>query len=574
MRQVTQDEIRFGPFRISRSERLLRRGDEAVPLPPKAVETLLALAEVPGRVVEKKELLDRVWPDTFVEEGGLARNISQLRKTLGTDIAGKHFIETIPRRGYRFVAPVTFDSMENAAMRSIAVLPLRSLSGDPADEFFADGMTDALIGRFSRIGALRVASRTAVMRWKGVGAAPRELARELDVELLLEGTVLLADGRVRIAVSLLNGSDAQQIWSSEYEREMRDVLALGSDLARDIAREIRVTLSAPEQAAMKQARPVDPEAYREYLRGRQFWSQRTRESLQQALLCFRSAIAHDPEDAAAHAGLAETYALLGSIGYDGMPPHAAMPIARQAALEALRLQPELAEAHSALGIVKLLYDWDFAGAEAALESALIFNPACLAAHQWQGELELARARPELAATAFSRGAALDPFSIPCQLGLGWSYYFARRYEQAISQFRRTLELAPGLPMALYGLGLSFHHHGDFEQALGIVREAESSSGGEPASVMLLATTATLLGNAAESSVQLERLRAMLPQRYVPPVYFAFIHAMRNELDDAFDWLERAFDERSSYLIFLRLQPALHNLRADSRYFALVRRVGV
>lgn len=445
MRQTLQDEIGFGPFRISRSERLLRKGDEAVPLPPKAVDTLLVLAEAPGRVVAKKDLLDRVWPDTFVEEGGLARNISVLRKALGTDDAGKPFIETIPRRGYRFVAPVTVAGAESVTLRSLAAKP---------------------------------------------------------------------------------------------------------------------------------ARPVDSEASREYRQGREFWSLRTHESLVQALACFRSAIARDPEDAAAHAGLAETYAMLGSIGYDGMPPHAAMPNARQAALEALRLQPELAEGHSALGIVKLLYDWDFAGAEASLACALRFNPACLAAHQWQGELELAMARPERAGEAFARGIALDASSIPCQLGLGWSYYFARRYAEAIPQFRGTLELAPGLPMALYGLGLSFHHHGDFEQALGVVREAETSSGGEPASVMLLAVTATLLGNAAASSEQLQRLREMLPQRYVPPVYFAFIHAMRNELDDAFDWLERAFDERSSYLIFLRLQPALHNLRSDPRYFALVRRVGV
>lgn len=440
-----QDEIAFGPFRISRSERLLRKGEEVVPLPPKAVETLLALAEAAGRVVAKQELMNRVWPDTFVEEGGLARNVSLLRKTMGTDSAGRHFIETISRRGYRFAAPVT----EGAAMNT--------------------------------------------------GARP-------------------VDG-------------------------------------------------SPERPAAGEASP-------ESLRGRRFWSQRTNAGLEEALACFRSAIEHNPEDAAAHAGLAETYALLGSIGYDGMPPHAAMPNARQAALEALRLQPELAEGHSALGIVKLLYDWDFAGAEVSLDSALLSNPACIGAHQWRGELELARARPEQAGEAFEAGAALDPFSVPCQLGLGWSYYFSRRYEHAIRQFQLTLELAPGLPMALYGLGLSFHHQGNFGQALEVVREAEASSGGEPASVMLLAATAVLLGHAEASSEQLRRLHEMLPRRYVPPVYFAFVHAMRNELDDAFDWLERAFDERSSYLIFLRLQPALHNLRSDPRYFTLVRRVGV
>ncbi len=445
MQRRIQDEIAFGPFRISRSERLLRKGEEAVPLPPKAIDTLLSLTEAAGRVVAKKDLLERVWPDTFVEEGGLTRNISVLRKALGADDTGKPFIETIPRRGYRFVARVTEGAVANPGA------------------------------------------------WTLEGKPEKQAAGEVSSECL---------------------------------------------------------------------------------RGRHFWSQRTNAGLEQALACFRLAIERNPEDAAAHAGLAETYALLGSIGYDGMPPHAAMPNARQAALEALRLQPELAEGHSALGIVKLLYDWDFAGAEASLTCALRFDPACLAAYQWQGELELAMARPERAGAAFACGTEIDPFSVPCQLGLGWSYYFSRRYEHAIRQFRSTLELAPGLPMALYGLGLSFHHQGDFGQALEVVHEAEASSGGEPASVMLLAATASLLGHAEASSEQLRRLREMLPRRYVPPVYFAFVHAMRNELDDAFDWLERAFDERSSYLIFLRLQPALHNLRSDPRYFALVRRVGI
>lgn len=569
-----QDSITFGPFWISRSERVLRRGDTVVPLPPKAVETLLVLAGEPGRVVEKADLMNRVWPDTFVEEGGLARNISLLRKTLGTDADGNAFIETIPRRGYRFTAPVTRPPSESAARPSLAVLPLRNLSPDPNNEYFADGMTDALIGSFLRIEALQVTSRTSAMRFKGASRPPREIAGELRVDFVLEGSVLLSGDRVRISACLLRGSDEHPLWSGAYERGLADVLALQSDVARDIAREIRVKLTAPERRKLQHSREVHPEAYQHYLRGRVHWNQRTRGGLRQALECFQQAITLDAGFAEAHAGIAETYVLLGSVGYDAMQPHASMPAAREAAQRALNLDPDLAEAHAALGVIHLLYDWDGVSAEERLRQALSLDPSCIAAHQWMGELFLARALPEAAAEAFSKGIALDAFSTPCNLGLGWAYYFSRRYDKAAEQFRLTLGLAPGLPMALYGLGLTCYHQRAFTEGFGVLRQAEESSGGEPASLMLLAATAALMGNRDTARAYLARMQEMSHHTYVPPVYFAFIHAISNDLDDAFNWLERAFDERSSYLVLLRVQPALHNLRADPRYFSLVRRVGL
>lgn len=567
----------FGPFRLSAAERLLRRGETPVPLPPKAVDTLVALLAAPGEVIEKRALIEQVWPDTFVEEGGLARNVSLLRKTLGTDKAGSEYIETIPRRGYRFVAPVRTAPEDAPEPAGLAVLPLRSLSPEPADDSFADGLTDALIGSLLRLGGPRVVSRTSVMRLKGSPLSLRELAGQLAVEFVVEGAVLLAGGRVRIGVTLLRGRDETQIWSGEYERELRDILALQSEIVGEITARIRERLPMQEPPPRLEPpvllRPVHPEAYQHYLRGRALWNQRTRESLSAALACFRQAIALDPEDAASYAGLAASYALLGSVGYDGMPPHAAMPAAREAALEALRLQSRLADAHAALGIVKLLYDWDLSGAEDSLRAALRYDAACLAAHQWQGELHLARAEPEQAGAAFTRGLALDPESTPCSLGTGWSYYFARRYPEAIAQFAHTLQCTPRLPMALYGKGLAHHHNREPEQAFAALRRAEAASGGEPASVALLAITAVLTGNAAAAEERRLQLLQMAAETYVPPIYLAFLHAMRNELDEAFSWLDRAYDERSSYLVFLRVQPALHNLRADPRFFKLLHRVG-
>ena len=514
--------------------------------------------------------MQSIWPDTFVEEGGLARNISLLRKALG-DHNGKPYIETIPRRGYRFIAPVTTGTPETE--RSLAVLPLANLSADHTDDYFAEGMADALISYFMQIEAMRVCPRTSSAIYKTATKTLREIARDLNVELVVEGSVLLSDGRVRITARLIEGASEKALWSGTYEKHLQDVLALQSEVARDIAREIRVRLTPPEKEMLGRVRAIQPEAYQDYLRGRYFWNQRTRESLIKARDYFRKAIAQDASYAPAHAGLAETFALLGSIGYDVVQPHEAMPLAREAASAALAIDGTLAEAHAALGLIKLVYDWDWQGAQDELLAAMALNPGYAAPWQWQGELLMARARPEEATKAFSRAVELDPISIPSNLGLGWSLYFSRRFDLAVTQFQRTLELAPNLPMALYGLGLTYHHRR--EGALGneAFQHADLSSGGDAAPIMLLAVTSALAGNRAESAAQLARLEEAAQRSYVPAVYFAFVYATWNELDRAFDWLNRAYDERSSYLIYLRIQPALHNLRADPRYFELVRRVG-
>jgi len=568
-----KDFLEFGPFRIDRDERVLRQGDCVVALPPKAVETLLVLAGSDGRVVEKTELLSTVWPDTFVEEGGLARNISLLRKALGDD--GNTYIETVPRRGYRFIAPVRQRTQSAPATDlNLAVLPLVSLSPDPADEYFADGMTDALISCFMRIEALRVSSLTAVLRYKNTAKTLREIGQELQVGLVAEGSVLLAGGRVRIAVRLIDVPDGKHRWSGAFEKDLRDVLSLQNEVARDVAREIRIQLSPPETQTLTRARQVQPEAYQNYLRGRFFWNQRTKTGLRKALEYFQRAIDEDASYAPAHAGLADAYALLCSTGYDVMPPREAMPLARESATKALELDPTLAEAHAALGFVKLVYDWDWNGAEHHLQRAITLDPHYAVPHQWMGELLMARDQAEVATGAFQQAVELDPLSVPSNLGLGWAYYFARQFPQAQSQFERTLELAPHTPMALYGLGLTLYHLERLAEGMAVFQGADLSTRGEPAAIMLLAVTSALFGSRTDCDQHLQRLREMQAHSYVPAVYFAFIHATRNELDDAFLWLDRAYQERSSYLIFLRHQPVLHLLRADPRFVALLQRIGL
>ena len=303
---MPSDAYEFGPFRIDRTERVLRRGPHVISLAPKAVETLLALAASGGRVVEKEDLIRQVWPDTFVEEGGLARNISLLRKVLGKGPDDSDYIETVPRRGYRLVAHVRLvthapdagDDLESS--RSLAVLPLANLSGDPAQDFFADGMTDELIGYFMKIEALRVCSRTSVMVYKGVNKPLRQIAQELGVHWVVEGAVRHSGGRVRISVRLMEGATEKHAWSETYENDLRDVLALQNTLARDIAREIRVKVASPERDRLGRPRPVNPEAYQDYLRGRYFLNKRTTGDLNRAREYFRGAIDKDPTYAPAH----------------------------------------------------------------------------------------------------------------------------------------------------------------------------------------------------------------------------------------------------------------------------------
>jgi len=378
---------------------------------------------------------------------------------------------------------------------------------------------------------------------------------------------------VRITARLIDGATEEHLWTQTYERDLRDVLALQSEVASNIAREIRVKLTSPEKIRLAQFRPINPEAYQAYLRGRHFLNTRTIDGLKRARSYFHEAIDKDSTYAPAHSGLADAYAMLASSGYDVLAPREAMPLAKMAAINALRLDDALAEAHAALGYVKLAYDWDWAGAEQELQRAIELNPGHASAYQWRGELLLALNRPE-ATQAFTRAVEIDPLSIPCNLGLGWSYYFSRQYDLAVEQFQKTLELAPNVPMALYGLGLAYTHKNMQRNAVAELQKAFTCWGDEPAVVMLSGVTQATAGMHDAAQADLRQLRALSQQKYVPAVYSAFIYIALNDIDSAFEWLEKACAERSSYLIFLGVQPAMDNIRADRRYNDLIRQVGL
>ncbi|HEX4807471.1 MAG TPA: tetratricopeptide repeat protein [Bryobacteraceae bacterium] len=632
----------FGPFRIDSVERLLLRGDSTIPLTPKAVDTLLALVVNAGRVVEKNELIKIVWPDTFVEEGALARNISALRKALGDDIDGARYVETIPKRGYRFIASVTegsapaVDSATNllteldpepapeppreapvpsesksvrsgfpkwalwlipvavlvmvlvltypglvrrfapqpANISSIAVLPLNNPSNDQAQEYFADGMTEELINSLAKIEALRVVSRTSAMTYKGVRNKPLpQIARELNVDAIVEGSVLQSGNRIRVTVQLFEGKTERKLWAQSYEQDLRDVLVLQGEMANSIAREIQIKLTPRDQQRLAQTRQVNPDAYLAYSYGRYCWNKRTPDDFRRGLDYFRQAIDKDPTYAPAYAGLADAYALLGSIGADVLPPTEVMPKAKEAALRAVKLDDGLAEGHTSLAYVKLSYDWDLPGAEREFKRAIDLNPGYATAHHWYAHYFLAMGEPDRALAEVRRARQLDPLSFSINIGLGWCLYHARRYDEAIAQYRSTLEIDPNFSLAHCTLGMAYTQKGSYPEAFAEFNKALSLPGSRSLVLANIARTYALSGRPAEARKLLRELKDSAKKHYVPAMYIAAIYGALGEREQSLVWIQRAYDERSDYMVYLKTEPSVDVFRSNPKFEVLLKRIG-
>ena len=605
----------FGPFRIDTVERLLLCGFEKIPLTPKAADTLLVLVTNAGRVVEKDELIKSVWPDTFVEEGALARNISALRKALGDGAEDFRYIETIPKRGYRFVAPVKdvtesqtrpVDLVEKPrkprrrrllpwtagallliaaatgaffwlrpparpAIKSLAVLPLDNPSSDPAQEYFADGMTEELINSLAKIEALKVISRTSAMTYKGVRNKPLpQIARELNVDAVVEGSVLQSGKRVRITVQVFEGRTERQLWAQSYEEDLRDVLGLQAEVASAIAREIRVQLTPQEKQRLTRSRQVDPEAYLAYSYGRYWWNKRTAQDLQKGIEYFQNAIAKDPSYAPAYAGLADAYGLLGSIGSDVLPPNEVMPKAKEAALKAVKLDDNLAEGHTSLAYVKLSYDWDMDGAEHEFKRAIDLNPGYATAHHWYAHYFLANGQSERALTEIRRAQTLDPLSLSINVGLGWCLYHAHRYDEAIQQYATALKLDTNFSLAHATLGMAYVQKQSYADAMAEFNKALALPGSHAFALANIARAYALSGKPAEARKALRELERLARQQYVPGMYVAAVYAALGESEQSMRWIEKAFQERSDYMIYLRTEPSVDGLRSDRRFQDLLK----
>jgi len=465
------------------------------------------------------------------------------------------------------------DSTISGSIRSIAVLPLVIFSTEPEQQFFADSMTDALITDLAKIGTLRVVSRTSVMRYKQTQKSIREIARELDVDAAVEGSVERAGDRVRIRAHLIRAATDEHLWADAYERDLQDVLALQSEVARSIAREIQVKLTPQEHAVLSSARRVDPEAYRLYLKGRYFWVKRTPESVAKAIGLFEQAIDADPTYAQAYAGLADCYMSLGfSFDVGSLPPIEAIPKAKAAVAKALEITEALAEVYSPLAFMKLNYDWDFPGAETEFKRALELNPGNANVHHWYAHYLIVAGRPSESLAESYRALELDPLSPIMSVHLGWLYYYLHDYERALNQLNKTLELDPNYGLAYWYIGLVKEQQRAFTEAIAALKRGDELLKDNLVVKADLAHALAASGRKADAEDALQDLSSLSRTRYVNPFEIGLIYIGLGQSEKAFQWLNRAYEERSDLLVYLRVDPRLDPVRSNPRFQELVRRM--
>jgi TolB-like protein/Tfp pilus assembly protein PilF len=557
--------LRFGPFEADFRAGELRKSGVKVKLQEQPLQILQMLLEHPGDVVTRDELRQKIWPaDTFVDfEQGVYNAIRRLRDALKDSAEKPRFIETLSRRGYRFIGTIDAGPRQIA---SLAVLPLENLSRDPDQEYFAEGLTEALITTLAKIGELRVVSRTSAMQYKGARKPLPEIARELGVDAIVEGTVLRVGHRVRITAQLIDAPNETHLWAESYERDLRNVLALQSQVAQAIAREVQVKLTPQERAQFAQVHPVDPEAYEAYLKGRYHWVRRSGEGLPKAVQYFRQAIARDPSYSAAYAGLADCLSGLGVWGF--VSPHEGCGKAKGLALQACEMDRGLAEGHASLAWATMWYDYDFLLAEKEFERSIELNPRYATARQWFGAYLALMGRYEEGYTELKRAIRLEPHpSFFWTLGL--VYHFSRRYDQAIEQYEKALELDPNIAQAHLGLGVANLCKSQHGSAITALRKAAQLSQGLLAH---LGEAYAAAGDRDEALNILEQLNELSSHRYVSPYSFCRLCAALGQNDEAFRWLETGYRERTAFMVVLKTDPRLDHLRSDPRFQDLLRRM--
>jgi TolB-like protein/DNA-binding winged helix-turn-helix (wHTH) protein/Flp pilus assembly protein TadD len=644
----------FDDVKVDCANLRVQKGGSPRKITPRAFQVLAYLLEHHGRIVEKQELFDEVWKERFVTDNALSRIIKEIRQVIGDDADEPRYIETIPKRGYRFIAEVTgveaetltngisrtrltvevagsevapmasdhaeeidreapalvtdrsrergrltqrwqltaislvaltlaatiyvkffrgSSSLSAGDIKSLAVLPLENLSGDPSQEYFADGMTDALIGDLAKIRGLQVISRTSSMRYKGANKPLREIASELKVDAVIEGTVLRSGNRVQVRAQLIRAATDRHLWSETYERDLRDVLALQSEIAHAVAREIQIKLMPAERARLTNNRPINRKAFDDYLQGRfLYWNRRTDENLQKAIGFFQSAVKEDPTYAPAYVGLADCYNALGTEMMSAMTPMDARRRAEEAANKALEINSELAEAHVALGFVKH-GNWDWAAAEQEYKRAIELNPNYAEAHSGYGLFLVSKGRFEEAIAEATRAQELDPFSLAISSQRGFILENARRYDEAIEQLRRVIAMDQNNYQAHWFLGHTYAASGRFAEAVAASEKAAALSRTSGA-LGFLGMCYGLAGRKAEANMILNELLEQNRRRYVTPPSLANVYIGLGDKDQAFFWLEKAYQGRSYYLAYLKVFPADDPLHSDPRLDDLLRRMGL
>jgi TolB-like protein/DNA-binding winged helix-turn-helix (wHTH) protein len=647
--------VRFGTYEADLNTRELRKGGVRIKLYGQPFEVLAMLIERPGELVTREALLRRLWPtETFVDfDHGVNTAINRLREALGDSAENPRFIETVPRRGYRFIAPVelqatsptgsdvtpTTTSPSGAApdgsqvdtrafgrvakvlavvflvaiasavalswngvrerlfgrrraprIQSLAVLPLVNLSGDRDQDYFADGMTEQLITDLGKISELRVISRTSVMQYKGTKKPLPEIARELNVDALVEGTVLRSGDNLRITANLVQASPEKHLWAESYESEMGDILAVQGQVAQAVASAIQVKLTPEEQKRLGTTRAVNPKAHDDYLRGRFLCNEDNREGLDKGIRFFQQAINEDANDPLAYAGLADCYALWGWAGdiFAGdLSPNDVMPKARDAALRALQLDENLAEAHTSLAEVKLIFDRNWSDAEREFRRAIELNPNSSSAHVWYAHYLVAMGRFDESLAEARRSVELDPISQFTMDFAAWATYFTRHYDLTLQQSGKSIELFPISPWAHYHLGLVYERTRRVNDSIQEYMKAEKLFGMSEDRLAALNIAYQQSGEKAywRKILEFSRDASKQPRKfasvsgygwcdYMQAADVAAVQVRLGEFDDAFASLERGFANHGDALVYLKVDPYWDNIRSDPRFKDLIRRVGL
>jgi TolB-like protein/DNA-binding winged helix-turn-helix (wHTH) protein/Tfp pilus assembly protein PilF len=560
--------VRFSVFEVDLHARELRKTGVRIKLQEQPFRILQMLLERPGELVTRDELRHRIWPaDTFVDfDQGLNNAIKRLRDALSDSAETPRFIETIPRRGYRFIGNL---GTRQRWIGSLAVLPLENLSGDPEQEYFADGLTEALINSLAKIGALRVVSRTSAMRYKGTRLSLSEIAQELQVDGIVEGTVLRSGDRVRISTQLIQARTDTHLWAESYDRDLRDVLALQAEVARVIAREIQVKLTPQEQTQLASIHCVQPEALEAYLKGRYHWNKRTIAGIKKGSDYFQQAIERDPSYAAAYAGMADCAGISGWWGF--VSPEDGCGRAKAAALKALAIDDSMAEAHASLGFAILHYDLNPSAAEKELQRAIELNPGYPTAHQWYASCLAATGGIREALIECEEALRLDPLSLVIGMTYAALLWFAHRWEQGMEHSQRTLELDHTFPGGHLFLARAYEGKAMHQAAIGELQEALKLSHHAPTFLRELGYVYARAGQRDAALAILDELQELSREKYVSPYWRAQIYTALGEKDEAFRWLEVAYEKRAALMAYLKVDPWLEDLHLDERFPALLRR---
>ena len=568
---------RFGVYEADLKSGELRKHGSKIRLQEQPFQVLAALLERHGEVVTRDELQRRLWPaDTFVDfDHGLNAAIARLREALCDSAASPRYVETLPRRGYRFLTAVETVGGETAASyrAMLAVLPFENLDSDPAQEIFADGMTEEMIAQLGRLSPARlgIIARTSAMQYKRTKKSIGDVGRELAVEWILEGTVRRSGQNVRITAQLIRVQDQSHLWAESYDRTVDDVLAIQTDCAARIARSLALELLPSQRDAMNRACTGSAAAYESYLHGRYHWNKRTEEGLRKAMEYFERAITLDPNYALAYVGLSDVYDILGM--FSMLRPREAYERASAAATRALSIDPDLAEAHTSLAHGRFLYEWDWAGAEREFLLGLL-NANDVQGHYWYALYLAAMKRFDEAMAHMEAARALDPLSLVVRTYSAWVHYLSRQYDAAIEGFGEVLELEPGFSIASIFLGLALIQKGMPRQAIEALSRGSQASGSHPGAVAALAAVHAFDGNTAKARKTFEQVREMAVKRYVSPYYIALALLGQGDREGALAGLEAACEERSGWLVYLNVEPAMALLRGDPRFEKLVRRVGL